>query len=78
MKKISLLTGVISLSLIGIVSAQQYGNCPMGSFGGMMYGFSGGYGAGMMIFSWVISVLVIALITAAIYWLVKSASNKKQ
>jgi len=73
MKKISLLIGVILFSLIVIVSAQQY-NCPMGGYGGMMYGL---YGGGAMILGWVISLLVIALIIAAIYWLIKSANRKK-
>ncbi len=49
-------------------------NCPMG---GMMYGAFGGYGTGAMLFSWIIYVLVIVLIIAAIYWFFKSASRKK-
>jgi len=74
MKKIILLIGVILSSLIGIVSAQTYENCPMG---GMMYGLYGGYGSGMMIFSWITYLLVIVLVIAAIYWLIKSANRNK-
>jgi len=55
-----------------MVSEQLY-NCPMG---GMMYGFYGGYGTGMMIFSWLTGLLVIGLLAAGIYWLIKSANKK--
>ncbi len=55
--------------------AQEQYNCPIG--GGMMYGLYGGYGTGMMLFSWITSILVIALIIAGIYWLIKSANKKK-
>jgi len=43
------------------------------SMGGMMYGQ---YGLGLGILSWVTSLLVISLIVAAIYWLIKSANKK--
>ncbi len=46
-------------------------NCPMG---GMMYGQ---YGLGLGILSWVISLLIIGLLIAGIYWLIKSANRKK-
>lgn len=66
---------IAALSLAGIVSAQsQQYNCPMG---GMMYGAYGGYGSGMMILTWLTWLLVVALIIAAIYWLVKSADRRK-
>lgn len=52
----------------------DYANCPMG---GMMGGVYGNYGYGAMTLSWVLYLLVIALIVAAIYWLVKSANKKK-
>lgn len=45
--------------------------------GWMMYGMYGGYGADMMLFSWITWFLVVILIIAAIYWLVKSANKKK-
>lgn len=71
MKKI--LIGLISLLFgLSLVSAQTY-NCP--GFG-MMSGFNGSYGWGMMTFSWLFSLLVIALFIAAIYWLVKNANRK--
>jgi hypothetical protein len=47
-------------------------NYPM--MAGMMYGQ---YGAGALVFSWIISLAVIALIVAAIYWLIKSANRRK-
>ncbi len=46
-------------------------NCPMA---GMMYGQ---YGWGLGILSWITSLLIIGLLVAAIYWLVKSANKKK-
>lgn len=49
-------------------------NCPMG---GMMGGFYGNYGSSMMVLSWLTYILFIALIVAAIYWLIKSASRKR-
>ena len=68
----------VFLFSITLVSAQQEYNCPMGGmmsgYGNMMYG---GYGSGTMIFGWVLSILVIALIAAAIYWLIKSANRRK-
>ena len=72
-KKIILATAL--LSLFPLVSAQEY-NCPMGSggYGGMMYG---SYGGGAMIFGWLIGLLTIGLLIAAIYWLIKSAQKKR-
>jgi hypothetical protein len=49
----------------------DYGVCPMG---GMMYG---NYGSGFMILSWITYLLVITLVIAAIYWLIKSANKKR-
>jgi len=71
MKKIFL--GTALLSLFPLVSAQTY-NCPMGGYGGMMYG---AYGSGAMILGWLVGLLTIGLLGAAIYWLVKSANRKK-
>jgi len=45
-------------------------NCPM-------FGINSNYGFGNGILSWVISLLVIGLIGAGIYWLIKSANKKK-
>ena len=66
---------IMALFSMALVLAQEQYNCPMGS--GMMYGIYGGYGAGLSILSWITWLLLIALIIAAIYWLVKSASKKK-
>lgn len=44
---------------------------------GMMSGFYGGYGLGIMFAWWIIAILIIILIIAAIYWLIKSANKKK-
>lgn len=51
----------------------------IGGYGGMMsrYSMMGGYGYGAMFFGWITWILVIALIIAAIYWLIKSANAKK-
>ena len=70
----SIIVGIMSVLLAGIASAQTY-NCPGG---GMMGGFYGGYGTGAMILSWIFSLLVIALIVAGIYWLIKSANTEKR
>lgn len=73
MKKIFLVTAL--LSLFPLASALDASNCPMGSgYGGMMYG---SYGSGATIFSWLIGLLTIGLLIAAIYWLIKSANRKK-
>ena len=72
MKKTYLLVSAFLL-LLPLVSAQQY-NCPMGGYGGMMYGY---YGSGALIFGWIIGLLLIALLIAAIYWLIKSADKRK-
>ncbi len=45
--------------------------------GNMMYQMMyGGYGLGLGILSWLTSLLVIGLLVAAIYWLIKSANKK--
>jgi len=67
----------IALSSVTIISAQEQFNCPAGT-GGMMYGLYGGYGSGMMLFSWITYVLFIILIVAAIYWLFKNANKKNK
>jgi len=65
---------LVSILSILMVSAQtDYSNCPVG-YGGMMYGL---YGSSAMVLGWVISLLVIVLIVAAIYWLIKSAQKKR-
>lgn len=72
-------TTLIALSLILIsnfasaLDTSTY-NCPMG---GMMYGVYGGYGGVGQILSGLTYLLVIALLIAGIYWLVKSANRKK-
>ena len=43
----------------------------------MMYNMMYGYGYNMMFFGWITWVLIIALIIAAIYWLIKTADKKK-
>ena len=63
---------VFVLAGLAFVSADVgAGTC--GMMGGMMYG---SYGSGMMIFGWLTYLLVIALIIAAIYWLIKSANRR--
>ena len=62
---------IVALALIG-----SFGFGGYGGYGGMMGGY-GRYGSGMMFFGWLTYLLVIALIIAAIYWLIKSANRKK-
>lgn len=67
---------LVFLSIIlasALVSAVDYSNCPMG---GMMSGFYGGYGYGMMIFSWLFGVLTIIALVLAIIWLYKQINKK--
>lgn len=75
MKKTILVIAFLAASLVGIALAQDndYGNCPMG---GMMYGFSGGYGTGAMFFSWLFGLLVTTAIILLIVWLVKQITKK--
>ena len=70
-----ILTGILVMSSLAMISAQEQYNCPMG--GGMMYGLYGGYGSGMMFLSWITYVLFIVLIIAGIYWLFKNANRKR-
>lgn len=76
MNKIIISTIVTILIAIAMISAatSDYGTCPGY---GMMNGFYGNYGSGFMILSWIIYILLIALIIASIYWLIKSANRKK-
>jgi len=64
------------LTIVPFISAatNDYGTCQNYN---MMSGFYGTYGSGFMILSWIIFILVIALIISAIYWLIKSANKKK-
>ena len=52
-----------------------FGFAGFGGYGtmGMM---NGGYGSGMMFFGWITWLLVVILVVAGIYWLVKSANKK--
>ncbi len=64
---------LVSILNILVVSAQT-NNCPMAGYGGMMSGY---YGTRGLFFGWITSILVIVLIIAAIYWLIKSAQKKR-
>jgi len=76
MKKISFIALVFLISLGSITDISALENninsCPMGA----AYGFNGNYGISAMILSWTFSILIIILIIAGIYWLIKSANNK--
>ena len=67
-----ILTSVLVMSLIlsSPICAAPYGSGFCG--GGMMYG---AYGPGYAILGWITYLLVIALIIASIYWLIKSANK---
>ena len=73
MKKSLRKLSIFALSILGLTStaSADVGDCPMG---GMMYG---NYGSGMMFFGWITYLLFIALIVAAIYWLIRSANKRK-
>lgn len=66
---LALLTFSIVIPFIS-ADPDDYANC------GMMNGFSGSYGTTFMIISWITAILLIALIGAGIYWLIKSANKK--
>lgn len=44
---------------------------------GMMQGFNGVYGSGMMIFSWLFGIAVLVALVLLIAWLVKQIQKKK-
>ena len=79
MKKILTLTTLITILLVNLASAVDTTSCyGYGGMLGMMSGIGGyGYGYGMMTLAWLTYILIIGLIIAAIYWLVKSATHKK-
>ena len=65
------------MSMMNMMSGRQsvYGDGGMMS---MMYGNGMmGYGTGTAILGWIVYLLVIALIIAAIYWLIKTANRKR-
>lgn len=67
---------LVFLSIIlasALVSAADYSNCPAG---GMMSGIYGGYGYGMMIFSWLFGLLLMVALVLAIIWLFKQIAKK--
>jgi hypothetical protein len=65
-----IMIAIVSIALLPIVLAQSSDN--LGYCRGMMSGFYGGYGSAFMILSWITAILLICLIAAAIYWLIKS------
>lgn len=69
---LSLFSGLGMIANISALENNAY-NCPMG---GAVYGLNGVYGSGTMILSWIISILLIILIIAGIYWFAMSANNK--
>jgi uncharacterized membrane protein len=79
-KKTIILASVLAvltfLAFIPFISADpsDYATC---QGYGMMNEFFGGYGLTLMLIYWIIIILVIALIIAAVYWLIKSANKKK-
>ena len=89
--KIVVVTSMMLFFALSIVSAQQYGmmdgngqftavnNGGSGGMMGMMQMMSGygGYGSGMIFLGWITYLLTIALIIAAIYWLIQTAKRKR-
>ncbi|MBS3078729.1 hypothetical protein J4218_01275 [Candidatus Pacearchaeota archaeon] len=66
---------VVILVVIFLLGIFGSGYGMMNSGYGMMGGLNGGYGYGMMAFGWITWILIIALIIAAIYWLIKTANK---
>jgi uncharacterized membrane protein len=58
---------VLFLIFLGVGSANNY------NMMGMVYG---NYGYGMMFFGWITWIVIVILMIAAIYWLIKSANKK--
>jgi uncharacterized membrane protein len=86
MENKKILLTIISAAFLGIITflaiipfinaaTNNYGVC---SSYGMMNGLYGGYGITYMIISWIIMILIIVLILAAIYWLIRSANKKNK
>ena len=90
-KKIGIALSIAFISVLSVVSAQQYGM--MGSNGeftavnnggaggmmnmmNMMTGY-GSYGAGTMLLGWITYLLTIGLMIAGIYWLIKTANRRR-
>jgi uncharacterized membrane protein len=65
---VTILTAIVAVS----AATNDYGTCP--GYGMM----NGGYGSSFMILSWITYILLIALIIAAIYWLIKNANKRKK
>ncbi|MBI2047016.1 hypothetical protein HYT26_02535 [Candidatus Pacearchaeota archaeon] len=65
MSMMNMMAGTQSASGYGGMMSMMYGN-------GMM-----GYGTGTAVLGWIVYLLVIALIIAAIYWLIKTANRKR-
>ena len=69
---------IVAICAVLLLSSFGFGGMMGVGFGNMMggYGMMVGYGSGAMFFGWIIWILIIALIVAAIYWLVKTANRK--
>ena len=74
MRKILILIAVVlSLTIPNVLAIENnVYNCPMG---GAAYGLNGSYGISSMILGWILSILLVILLLAGIYWFVKSANK---
>lgn len=80
--KLATIVSILAVFLTALVSGQAYNNDQYGMGSGMMGMMNmmtgyGGYGSGMMLLGWLTYLLIIALIIAAIYWLIKTANRKR-
>lgn len=66
-------TAVLIMALAGQIFADPE-DLPACGVSGMMYG---SYGSGFLVLSWITYILIIGLILASIYWLIKSANKKR-
>lgn len=73
-----LVSGILTLLVmsISLISAGPIDSKTCPGYG-MMSGLYGSYGSGFMILGWITYILLIVLIIAAIYWLIKNANKKK-
>jgi len=62
--------------ILGLILSISIVSARMMDYGYGMMGY--GYGSGMMFLGWITYILVIALIIAGIYWLIKSANRKNK
>ena len=69
---------IVAICAVLLISFFGFGGMMGIGYGNMMgsYGMMGGYGYGAMFLGWLMWILIIGLIIAGIYWLIKTANRK--